>query len=258
MSGKPKILVIEDDEYVRFSLNDLLEENNYSVTVVSNGREGIKAAGKILPDLIICDIMMPVLNGFDVLKALSQNIKTAVIPFIFLTALSDVKDMRAGMSSGANDYIVKPYDASVLLNSIETRLKKVKAFKTSFQKINHVIEVKEEHKHYDKNLLFLENSKNAEFFKIEEIAYVEARNVYSCVYTQNGKSIVIRRTLKQWEEMLPEDFIRIHRSVIINLNCISHIEKISGRNYQIFVKGSNKTFNISQHYKNIIKKIQQV
>lgn len=255
MNGPIKILIIEDDEFVRFSLRELLEENEYSVTEAVNGHEGIKAAAKLLPDLIICDIMMPGINGLEVLHSLSQNIKTAVIPFIFLTALSDIRDLRNGMALGANDYIVKPYDSGTLLNSIKTRLKKIDSLKASIRNQNpdYASVENEKSKLTDKHLLFLENHTDAAFFKIEDIIYIEAQNVYTCIHNKEGKSITIRKILKQWEEHLPENFIRISRSVIINSDFISRTEKLPNRSYKVFLRNVEKPFNLSPGYKAILK-----
>ncbi len=256
MNSKLKILIIEDDEFVRFGLKELLEENNYEVFEAINGPEGVKAAVKVLPSLIICDIMMPELDGLGVLKALGQNIKTAVIPFIFLTALSDIKDLRKGMDLGANDYIIKPYDTKMLLNSVNTRLKKVEAFKASLNNNSPDIRLTNEKKLNDQHLLFLENNSDAGFFKIDDIVYIEAQNVYSAVYNKEGKNIIIRKTLKQWEEHLPVYFARISRSIIVNINFIIRTEKKSSSSYLVYLQNVQKPINLSPKYKALIKKMK--
>lgn len=120
-----KILLIEDDKVVRENTAELLELANYSVITASNGKNGISMAKKYLPNIIICDIMMPELNGYGVLQILSKDPITKQIPFIFLTAKTEHKDIRKGMDLGADDYITKPYDESELFSAIESRLAKV-------------------------------------------------------------------------------------------------------------------------------------
>lgn len=127
-----KILLIEDNREVRENTQEILELANYQVTPAANGKEGVEAALKESPDLIICDIMMPVLDGYGVLHLLSKNDKTASIPFIFMSAKSEKKDIRKGIEMGADDYITKPFDDIELLNAIETRLKKVELLKKSY------------------------------------------------------------------------------------------------------------------------------
>jgi len=249
-----KILIIEDDEYVRLSLQDLLEENEFEVIAVSNGFQGVETARTLLPDLIICDIMMPGLDGLQVLRILSQNIKTAVIPFVFLTALSEMSDLRKAMALGANDYIIKPYDAPALLDTIKTRLKKVEAFKNSVQKRNFNRRGGKIHESPSKDLLFLENQNDAGFYKIEEIIYIKAENVCSRVFTKDLKNIIIRRTLKQWQDILPGNFLRIRRSVIININYAAKTEKISSRMYKVTMQNTGEEFSIGQNYIHQIKK----
>jgi len=117
-----KILVIEDEANIREGIVGILEFARYEVDTAKNGLMGIQAAARFKPDLILCDIMMPELNGYEVLLELSQSPATASIPFIFLTARSTRDDIRRGMSLGADDYLTKPFSAEELLEAVKTRL----------------------------------------------------------------------------------------------------------------------------------------
>jgi DNA-binding response OmpR family regulator len=119
-----KILLIEDSLEVRENTAEILGLANYDVMTAENGKVGVELAQKIKPDLIICDIMMPELDGYGVLHILSKKPETAAIPFIFLTAKTEKSDVRKGMNLGADDYLTKPFDDTDLLNAIETRLRK--------------------------------------------------------------------------------------------------------------------------------------
>ena len=119
-----KILVIEDNQDVRENLAEILVLSGYDAITAENGKIGVEKAQTILPDLILCDIMMPELDGYGVLHILSRQQQTADIPFIFLTAKAEKEDFRRGMSLGADDYIVKPFDDVALLQTIESRLLK--------------------------------------------------------------------------------------------------------------------------------------
>jgi CheY-like chemotaxis protein len=119
-----KILLIEDNEDVRENTAEILSLANYKVVVAENGKVGVELALQEKPDLIICDIMMPELDGYGVLHILSKKPETANIPFIFLTAKTEKTDVRKGMNMGADDYLTKPFDDTELLNAIETRLKR--------------------------------------------------------------------------------------------------------------------------------------
>ncbi|MEH1959564.1 MAG: EAL domain-containing response regulator [Nostoc sp.] len=125
----PKILIIEDEEAVRENILDLLEAEDFETLAAANGRIGIHLAISELPDLILCDIMMPELDGYGVLRALREDTSTATIPFIFLTAKSAKSDFRQGMDMGADDYITKPFTRSELLSAIMNRLEKYATLK---------------------------------------------------------------------------------------------------------------------------------
>ncbi len=118
------ILVVEDECDVRKNLEELLETEGYKVLSAGNGLEGYKLAFTKEPDLILSDIRMPKMDGFELLEKLQENNSTSSIPFIFLTAKTDIKDMRKGMSIGADDYIIKPYNIDDVLNAIRSRFRK--------------------------------------------------------------------------------------------------------------------------------------
>lgn len=129
-----KILLIEDNKDVRENTAEILQLAKYNVITAKNGKEGVELAQKEKPDLIICDIMMPVLDGHGTLHLLSKNEETSSIPFIFLTAKAERSDFRKGMEMGADDYLTKPFDDVELLNAIESRLKKNEILKKEFTK----------------------------------------------------------------------------------------------------------------------------
>jgi len=118
----PKILVIEDAEPLRNDIMEMLTFEKFEVKGAENGLVGVQVAREYLPDLIICDIMMPEMNGYDVLNELRKEEQTLAIPFIFLTAKTDRIDVRKGMGLGADDYLTKPFVAEQLLDTIQARL----------------------------------------------------------------------------------------------------------------------------------------
>lgn len=124
-----KILIIEDDTALRENTAELLALSDYEVITAPNGRVGVEKANIEAPDIIICDIMMPELDGYGVLKALSENEITNQIPFIFLSARTEHKEIRLGMNMGADDYLTKPFEESDLISAIESRLAKSQLLK---------------------------------------------------------------------------------------------------------------------------------
>lgn len=125
MSNKKKILLIDDAEFILESTSVLLEFEGYDVITASDGTKGIELAMNEKPDLIICDVSMPGLSGYDVITHLRNNKETATIPFIFLTALTEKTKVREGMQKGADDYLTKPFGKEELIGTINAQLKKI-------------------------------------------------------------------------------------------------------------------------------------
>ena len=166
MQTKKKILVIEDQEDVRENIAELLDLSNYEPITASNGKEGVKKALEVKPNLILCDIMMPEMDGYEVIYLISKNPEIASIPFIFLTAKSEMSDFRKGMNMGADDYITKPFEEMELLNAIERRLEK-------YDKLSANSEFKDfiqQARRYDE-LKDLEKNSKTRVFKKKDIIY---------------------------------------------------------------------------------------
>lgn len=117
-----KILVIEDEADLRASIVSFLLAEGYEVLIAENGEQGVDVAVREMPDLVVCDIAMPQMDGFGTLFSLRENVTTSRIPFIFLTASNRVYDRKFGIELGANDYITKPFSFDVLLAAIDKRL----------------------------------------------------------------------------------------------------------------------------------------
>ncbi|KUG07287.1 response regulator [Solirubrum puertoriconensis] len=126
------ILLIEDNDLIRENTAEILELAGYNVLTAENGKVGVEKALASRPDLVICDIMMPVLDGYGVLNIFNQNPQLAGIPFIFLTAKTERSDMRKGMELGADDYLTKPFDEAELLSAVTGRLNRFKHLKPEY------------------------------------------------------------------------------------------------------------------------------
>ncbi|GGD91579.1 response regulator [Planktosalinus lacus] len=124
-----KVLLIEDDTAVRENTAEILELSGYEVITAPNGKIGVAQAKENLPDIIICDIMMPELDGYGVLKELASDSSTKYIPFVFLSAKTEHKDIRKGMDMGADDYLTKPFEENELISALESRLAKTAILK---------------------------------------------------------------------------------------------------------------------------------
>ena len=173
-----KVLLVEDDATVRENTAELLELASYDVVTAANGKVGVNEATKQLPDIIVCDIMMPELDGYGVLERLSKQKATRYIPFIFLSAKTERKDIRKGMEMGADDYLTKPFEEHELINAIESRLAKV-----ALQKENRETKTTIESEFDTNQLKTLDHLKNyftdngeEHFYRNGDIIYDEGNN----------------------------------------------------------------------------------
>ncbi|MFY9308220.1 MAG: response regulator [Bacteroidia bacterium] len=182
-----KILLIEDNNDVRENTAEILTLAQYNVITAKNGKEGVELAQKEKPDLIICDIMMPVLDGHGVLHLLSKNEETSGIPFIFLTAKAERSDFRKGMEMGADDYLTKPFDDVELLNAIESRLKKNDILKKEFTKnISGINDFINEAKGID-SLKRLSEQRDVRIYKKKDDIYREGSYPKGIYFVNKGK-----------------------------------------------------------------------
>src|SRR5215203_801119 len=127
-----RVLVIDDNTDIRENTAEILDLAGYKTFTAENGKRGVELAIKEKPSVIVCDIMMPELDGYGVLHLLRKNADTQNIPFIFLTAKTERGDFRKGMEMGADDYITKPFDDIELLNAIEVRLKRTDILEANY------------------------------------------------------------------------------------------------------------------------------
>lgn len=242
-----KILVIEDDIDIQENIVDLLETNGFEVVYAANGFEGLKLAENDLPDLILCDIMMPGIDGFNVKEKLQEKKKTSLIPFVFLTAKAEVNDIRKGMILGADDYIVKPFDSLQLIESINARLKKHQEIMTSSKVNNSSTFPQVVNEKKDKILI---NANNEDLLlEIANIICIKSDGNYTNIFTTDNKKLSVRKLIGEWEKSLPpQDFLRIHQSTIINTNFIQKIEKLAKRTHILRLKYYDKPLTISTRY----------
>jgi DNA-binding LytR/AlgR family response regulator len=244
-----KVLIIEDEKQLLQNIAKLLKYENFAVETASSGKEGITLALQSKPDLIICDIMMPGMDGYEVIKELAKNYSTSTIPFIFLTAKVDRSDLRKGMELGADDYITKPFNSDDLIKAVKTRINKFEMFKAVIQDDKQNLGDDKINRYKPDDNIYFQMHSSSFLVKVEKIKYISADNQYTIVNFDNEKHIVIRRSISKWEQLLPEKlFIRIHRSTLINSQFISKIEKSVSNTYKVILMNTDKNFDISRKY----------
>ena len=198
-----KILLIEDNKDIRENTAEILKLAQYNVITAKNGKEGVELTLKEKPDLIICDIMMPVLDGHGVLHLLSKNEETSSIPFIFLTAKAERSDFRKGMEMGADDYLTKPFDDVELLNAIESRLKKKEILKKEFTKnIEGISDFINDAKGIE-SLKKLSEERDVRIYKKKEDIYKEGNYPKGIYFVSKGK-VKTFQTNESGKELITE------------------------------------------------------
>ena len=184
------ILLIEDDTALRENTAELLELSGYKVSTAPNGKIGIEKAISEIPNVIICDIMMPEIDGYGVLEAMVSNEKTTHIPFIFLSAKTEHKEVRRGMDMGADDYLTKPFDEEELLSAVESRLAKASILEMSRKELQNDTSVDDDS---PKNLNQLKNY----FCDEGEIAqYKKGENIYQKGDHSNSLFLILKGVVK--------------------------------------------------------------
>ena len=182
-----KILLIEDNLEVRENTAEILELSGYEVLTAENGKVGVQLAQLHDTDLIICDIMMPELDGYGVLRILNKDPDTAQIPFIFLTAKAEMSDMRRGMNLGADDYLTKPFDEVELLDAIELRLAKYVKSQEPFSKDAQGLSQFIDHARGHSSLEHLSEDREIRHFKAKDLIFEEGNNPHYLYFILQGK-----------------------------------------------------------------------
>jgi len=196
-----KVLLIEDDTVLRENTSELLELSNYEVITAANGKLGLEMAMHEKPDIIVCDIMMPVIDGYGVLEGLSKHNDTKFIPFIFLSAKTERQDVRKGMDLGADDYITKPFSEDEIVSAIESRIAKASILKDERESIKYTKKTNENElrtlndlkNFFDDNGTIFNYSKNDIIYKEghnSNYIYLVLKGVVRCYkFDEKGKEL---------------------------------------------------------------------
>ncbi len=182
-----KVLLIEDNDNIRLNTAEILELSNYEVIMAENGVVGVAMAIEHKPDIILCDIMMPLLDGYGVLHAVQKHDTLKNTPFIFLTARTERTDVRKAMEMGADDYITKPFTGTELLNAVDSRLKKIEVLKHDFspdlEGLHNLVKDS-----LGKDILnALTEDRNINRYKKKQIVYTEGNHPNKLFYVLKGK-----------------------------------------------------------------------
>jgi CheY-like chemotaxis protein len=247
-----KILLIDDEADFRQVISRSLLKHGFEVLEAADGKEGLRRAAESVPDLILCDLMMPQMNGYEVLAALRGEEKLAGIPVIFLTAQSEPAEVRQGMNLGADDYLTKPAKILDVVGAIKARLARrqaerqrqerqlERAMQTFAERVNDLRQLTAASAP-DPRLagsFLVKTLAERRLVRLSEIKAILADGEYCWVYwDKNQKGALLRKSLKQWQSELPaEQFIRVHRRAIINLAFLDRIERLHSGRLQIHLR----------------------
>lgn len=233
-----RILVIEDNPSLREEICSSLRNEGYRVFEADNGSKGVDHAKLHHPDLILCDIMMPEMNGYEVLNELSHQSQTKIIPFIFITALDDRRHFRTGMEMGADDYLTKPFTIVELTTAVKTRLDKYFNFQVAYEIENIENNIKLKLRVLKKQIA--ENkSEIAEISKTNNSLNIELKTKQSELFEEVLKAVEIKNTLQILKNQLKQELRRVaisHEQKDMLIGLLNKIEKIGSKkdNWRFF------------------------
>ncbi len=208
-----QLLIVEDEQGIRETLQDILELAGYQVLTVKNGKEGYESIITNDPDLVLCDVNMPELDGFELLGAINQRLSNEIVPpFIFLTAKVEKQDIRQGMGLGADDYILKPYEYSDVLRTVRLRLDKRKKL------LNNQEVTPPNLAQNSFNKLAIPCDEGLELVSFDKIIKCQADRAYCIFHLAGGRKILVSKPMKEFENVLiSNQFIKVHKSTIVNI-----------------------------------------
>lgn len=212
-----RVLIVEDEDNLRESLKEIFEFAGYNVSTAQDGKDGYDSIIADCPDLVICDVNMPRLDGFELLGAINEKMKDQIIPpFLFLTAKVELNDIQHGLHLGADDYIIKPFNNTQLLETVRMRLeKRRKLLESQSDNIQSVIN----HPNSFFNKIAIPSEEGLTLVPFDEIIKVEADRAYCKFFLTNNRKILVSKSMKEFEpSLLNRSFIRVHKSTIININ----------------------------------------
>lgn len=247
-----KILIIEDDPNLREAVIDLLSIKGYQLEIAEDGFTGYTKAKVFQPDLILSDIVMPRIDGFDMLSLIKDDDTLNTIPFIFISGKSEKESFRKAMNLGANDFLVKPFAANELYEAVHSRLavqseKKVK-----------VPQAKPVHAHAGQVVapapasaatgkLAVPTIDGLDMIELCNVIRCEAQRAYAKFYFKDGRTRLVSKSMKTFEqELCANNFMKVHRSHIVNLNHVVKYVKGSGG---YLVLSDKSSISVSPTYK---------
>lgn len=236
-----RILVIDDEEGLRTVLVRLLDSRGFKALEARDGEEGINLARSERPDLVLCDLEMPNVNGYQVLATLQADPDLGATPVMFLTGFREPEQVRYGMNLGVDDYLTKPIEPDTLIQAIQARLARVRRLRTAPPAPRPVPS-----KLGSTDTILIKTATEQRLVKVNQVTHIMAYGEYSWVYWEKSRGAMLRKALKQWaRELPPEQFIRVHRGAIINLAYLDRVEKEPSGRMQVRLREAAQPIPVS-------------
>ena len=235
-----KILIIDDDESFRSVIVRFLTRNGFEPLAAASGEAGLAQAKEQSPDLVLCDLEMPGMDGYSVLAALQRDPRLTALPVIFLTGRAAPDQVRMGMNLGVDDYLTKPVNLEDLINAIQARLARVRQRQVAPapEPARALIRLED--------TFIVRTHTKRRLVKIGVITHILAYGEYSWAYWEPGERAMLRKSLKQWLTELPDGpFVRVHRGAIVNLGYLDRIEKPPGGQMQVYLRNLTDPISVS-------------
>jgi DNA-binding response OmpR family regulator len=245
MNGeKFRVLVVEDEPLISEMISKSLRLEGYMVDAATTGEEGLKKVKDLSPDLVLLDVLLPKIDGWEVLTRMRDDSRTKDIPIIMLTALSDEKSKVLGLRGGADDYVTKPFSALELMARVEAVLKRADraGVRTGGETARSQIPARKGDKIY--------------LINIDDINFVNIQREYTYLHTDTDRFLT-NHTLSELEKMLdPAKFFRAHRGYIVNLQRVKEITKVGTSSYELTMSDPSKSkIPMSRRQSSELKKI---
>ncbi|MGK7946630.1 MAG: EAL domain-containing protein [Microcystaceae cyanobacterium] len=249
------ILIIEDEPAIRELISEILSIHSFKILKASNGQEGVQIAQQQLPDLILCDIMMPNMNGYEVINILQNQIKTALIPFIFLTAKGEIEHIKQGLKLGADDYLVKPFTEEDLIHTVNLRLTKKENLKTLYQEQLDCLKSQLNHNMTHDSLTHLPNHLALRNIFKEQVQKCQFNQRFAIIYFSLDRFHWINQTLgyQPGDHLIYEAIERI----ISQLDNDTHLIKLNGIKFAVISPPIEQLSSIIELGHNILRQFKQ-
>jgi len=239
----PKILIVDDDPQICSVLEQFLRKQGHEVAVAGNGEQGLKTATVWVPDLILCDLDMPGVDGQGVVTTLRQDARLGEIPVIFLSACTERDQIRKSMNLGGDDFITKPAGLQEILATITARLERRQKQQ---QRLRQSLPEEAASSPAPATVLIKDQNRQ-QYLKLSEVKAFIACGEYANIFWGKDQHVLFRKALKQWQaELPPEQFVRVHRQAIVNLAFLDFVEKDAKGKMLIHLKDFKEVIPVSQ------------